>query len=329
LIGVFDSGVGGLSILKALRRELPAHDFTYFADTGYAPYGGQGDAYIIDRSRAVARTLVNEHRAQALVIACNTATAAAVHVLRRDYPQLPIVGVEPALKPAAALTRTGRVGVMATRFTVGSAKFLALLDTLKGQAEFVLQPCDGLVDAIEAHDGARIAQQCAQYTLAMGSFGTAPGSIDTLVLGCTHYIFAREVLVPLVGPGVTILETGEPVARQTRRILESAGLLRSEGAGQVKFLTTGSAGALQEAAQRWLAPGWTGVMPQPSAPELEDLKPGDEDVPPAPGWTGVMPQPSAPELANLKPGDEDVIGVQSTLRCWTMPSRGWECIKRN
>jgi glutamate racemase len=252
LIGVFYSGVGGLSVLKALRRELPAHDFTNFADTGYAPYGGHDDAYIIDRSRVVARTLIEEHGAQAIVIACNTATAAAVHVLRADYPQVPIVGVEPALKPAAALTRTGRVGVMATRFTVGSRKLRALHEALKGQAEFVLQPCDGLVDAIEAHDSDRISQLCEQYTRAMGSFGTEPGRIDTLVLGCTHYILAGQALLPLVGLGVTIIETGEPVARQTRRLLELSGLLRSHDTGRVTFLTTGSAGALQEAAQRWL-----------------------------------------------------------------------------
>jgi glutamate racemase len=252
LIGVFDSGVGGLSILRALRAELPAHDFTYFADTGHAPYGGRDDAYIIDRSRAVALTLVEEHGAEALVIACNTATAAAVHLLRQDYPQVPIIGVEPALKPAAGLTRTGRVGVMATRFTVGSAKLRALQDALKGQADFVLQPCDGLVEAIEAHDDHRIAQLCRQHTRAMGSFGHAPGEIDTLVLGCTHYLFAREALVSLVGPEVTILETGEPVARQTRRILELATLLRCEGSGRVQLVTTGSSAALQRAAQRWL-----------------------------------------------------------------------------
>jgi glutamate racemase len=250
LIGVFDSGVGGLSVLKALRRELPAHDFTYFADTGYAPYGGHDDAYIIDRSRAVARTLIEKHNALALVIACNTATAAAVHVLRKDYPQLPIVGVEPALKPAAAITRTGRVGVMATRFTVGSAKLRALHESLKGQAEFVLQPCDGLVEAIEAHDDDRISQLCEQYTREMGAFGTAPGRIDTLVLGCTHYIFAREAIVSLVGPGVTIIETGEPVARQTRRMLEASSLLRTEGRGRLHLLTTGSLHALQGEAQR-------------------------------------------------------------------------------
>lgn len=252
MIGVFDSGIGGLSVLQALRRELPAHDFTYFADTGYAPYGGHDDAYIIDRCRAVARTLIEENGALALVVACNTATAAAAHMLRADYPQVPIVGVEPALKPAAALTRTGRVGVMATRFTVGSAKLRALHEALKDQAEFVLQPCDGLVEAIEAHDDARIAQLCEQYTRAMGSFGCAPGCIDTLVLGCTHYIFARGALEPLLGPGVTIIETAEPVARQTMRMLESAGLLRTGGAANVRYLTSGSVGALQDAARRWL-----------------------------------------------------------------------------
>lgn len=252
MIGVFDSGVGGLSVLKALRLDLPAHDFTYFADTGYAPYGEHDDAYIVDRSRGAARTLVEGHSAQALVIACNTATAAAVQVLRAEYPCLPVVGVEPALKPAAALTRTGHVGVMATRFTVGSARLRALRESLRGQAEFVLQPCDGLAEAIESQDDDRIFKLCDQYTRAMGSFGTAAGSIDTLVLGCTHYIFAREVLATLIGPGVTILETGEPVARQTRRILESAGLLRSDGMGQVRFLGTGSSEALKDAAQRWL-----------------------------------------------------------------------------
>lgn len=252
-IGVFDSGVGGLSVLRALRAQLPAHDFTYFADTGYAPYGGHDDAYIIERSRVVTRQLIDEHGAQALVVACNTATAAAIHVLREEYPDLPIVGVEPALKPAASLTRTRRVGVMATRFTVGSAKLRALHDSLRAQAEFVLQPCDGLVEAIEAHDASGIAQLCAQYTGAMGRFGTAPGEIDTLVLGCTHYVFAQDALGKLVGPEVAIIETGEPVARQTRRLLEARGLSVASGSGRLELLTTGSAQALRAAADGWLA----------------------------------------------------------------------------
>ena len=255
MIGVFDSGIGGLSVLRALRTELPAHDFTYFADTKYAPYGGRDDAFIVDRSRAVTRQLIEEHGAQLIVVACNTATAAAVHILRQDYPQLPIVGVEPALKPAAAMTRTGRVGVMATRFTIASAKLRALRESLQGETDFALQACDGLVDAIEADDEARVLSLCDQYTRAMGSFGNAPGDIDTLVLGCTHYVFAKDALAKLIGPDVTMLETGEPVARQTRRLLESEGLLRTEGAGWLQLLTTGSAQALQSASRPWFGNG--------------------------------------------------------------------------
>ncbi len=252
-IGVFDSGVGGLSILAALRRELPAHDFVYFADTGFAPYGGHDDSYIIERSRLVSRQLVDDHGALALVVACNTATAAAVHLLREEHALLPLVGVEPALKTATALTQTGRVGVMATRFTVGSAKLRALHESLAAAGtEFMLQPCDGLVDAIESHDQPRVEQLCRQYTQAMGRFGTGPGEIDTLVLGCTHYVFAHDVLAGMLGPGVAIIETGEPVARQTRRLLETAGLLRTEGTGNVKLLTSGSQAALEAAASRWL-----------------------------------------------------------------------------
>jgi glutamate racemase len=252
LIGVFDSGIGGLSVLKALRRELPAQAFTYFADTGYAPYGGHSDDYIIDRSRAVARTLVEAHGAQALVVACNTATAAAIHLLREQLPGLPIVGVEPALKPALALTRTGRIGVMATRGTLASAKFKALHQSLDFQADFVLQPCDGLADAIEGYDQARIQELCRRYTREMGSFGAEEGEIDTLVLGCTHYPFARDTLQALLGPDVRMVDTGEPVARQARRLLEAAGLLAAGGKGAVETVSTGDLAALEAAVARWL-----------------------------------------------------------------------------
>src|SRR6185369_13653234 len=125
-IGVFDSGVGGLSILRALRAELPQEDFVYFSDAAHAPYGERGDLYVVERSRAIAQQLLDEHRIKALVVACNTATAAAVHLLRAEHDRIPTVGVEPALKPAAALTRTGRVAVFATRGTLGSEKFRKL-----------------------------------------------------------------------------------------------------------------------------------------------------------------------------------------------------------
>jgi glutamate racemase len=251
-IGVFDSGVGGLSILRALRAELPAEDFVYLADSGFAPYGERDDSFVVERVSAVAQRLLDEHAIKALVIACNTATAAAVHLLREQLPGLPIVGVEPALKPALALTRTGRIGVMATRGTLASAKFAALHDSLKIQAQFLLQPCDGLADAIETDDTARIAQLCAHYTQALGRFGSASGAIDTLVLGCTHYPFAREQLQALVGDEVELVETGAPVARQTRRLLETPGLPGPAGPGSVTLQSTGDLAALQRAAARWI-----------------------------------------------------------------------------
>lgn len=251
-VGVFDSGVGGLSILKALRAQLPAESFVYLADAGFAPYGERGDAFVIERTRAVVRKLRDEHAIKALVIACNTATAAAVHLVRTEHPDLLLVGVEPALKPAVALSRTGRIGVMATRGTVASAKLRALHDSLKGQAEFILQPCDGLADAIQNDDVAQVRALCERYTRAMAPFGAQAGQIDTLVLGCTHYAFAWDTLQALA-PEVRLIETGEPVARQTRRLLQDAGQLRPAGMpGRLTLLSTGSQEALEAAAQRWL-----------------------------------------------------------------------------
>ena len=251
-VGVFDSGVGGLSILRALRKELPAEAFVYLADAGFAPYGERDDFFVVERARAVAQQLIDGHAIKALVIACNTATAAAIHLLREELPGLPIVGVEPALKPALALTRTGRIGVMATRGTLASAKFRALHESLDRQAEFVLQACDGLADTIETGDAAKIAGLCAQYTKALGRFGSDEGQIDTLVLGCTHYPFAQTQLQSQVGTAVTLVETGDPVARQTRRLLEAAGLLAHAGTGGLELLSTGDLAALQQAAARWL-----------------------------------------------------------------------------
>lgn len=257
-IGVFDSGVGGLSILRALRAELPAEDFIYLADAGFAPYGERPEAFVVERARAVAQRLRDEHAIKALVIACNTATAAAVQLLRGELPGLPIVGVEPALKPALALTRTGRIGVLATRGTLASAKFASLLQSLPDhQAQFLLQPCDGLADAIENHDEARIDALCHRYTGELGSFGSGAGEIDTLVLGCTHYPFAQDTLRALLGPSVQIVETGLPVARQTRRVLDAAGLLRpgTAAGSTVRYLSTGDEALLRRSAARWLGIG--------------------------------------------------------------------------
>ncbi len=256
-IGVFDSGIGGLSVLQALQAELPLEDFVYLDDSLHAPYGERGDAHVIGRARAITLHLREAHGIKALVIACNTATMAAVALLRAEHPDLPIVGVEPGLKPAASASRTKRVGVIGTRGTITSAKFHALRQSLQGQAEFVVQPCDGLADAIgrsvASGDESKTIAACAAYISAMGRFGNESGEMDTLVLGCTHYVFAQPHLARLVGPGVGILSTGEPVARRTRQLLQSAQALATDESGQVRLVTTGEPAVLQAAARRWLA----------------------------------------------------------------------------
>jgi len=257
-IGVFDSGVGGLSVLRALRVELPLERFIYLSDAGHAPYGERDDSHVIARSHVVAHHLIARHRIKALVVACNTATAAAIRLLRQDYPDFPIVGIEPALKPAAAHSQTKHIGVMATRGTLNSEKFRILLESLHGQATFVLQPCDGLADAIERADAIKSVAACADYTRAMGHFGVKEGAMDVLVLGCTHYPFVSDTLRALVGPHVSFLEGGAPVARQTRRLLQERGWLSvaadsAAAPGTHLYLgTTGEPQVLHDAVQRWL-----------------------------------------------------------------------------
>ena len=276
-IGVFDSGVGGLSVLRALLAALPHERFVYLADSANAPYGERGDAFVAARTHAITRYLREQHDIKALVVACNTATAAAIHEVRSSHPDLLLVGLEPAIKSALAVTKTGHVGVIGTRGTLTSAKFGKLMASLADQAHFVVQPCDGLAHAIErsvalpvapaAHpvESTETGALCKRYVNAMGTFGTAPGEMDTLVLGCTHYIFVVHELRTLVGPDVQFIETGEPVARQTKRLLDAAGLLQTGGAADgnlseagtdatpsALLLTTGPVAMMEAAAQRWL-----------------------------------------------------------------------------
>lgn len=274
-IGVFDSGIGGLSVLQALNQELPRERFVYLADNAHAPYGEKSEAFIRQRTHAIANYLLDKHHIKALVVACNTATAAAIHELRARHPALPLVGLEPALKPALALSRTRRIGVMATRGTVASDKFARLLASVQNEAIFEVQACNGLALAIEQSTlpdqakaaQAQIAQLLQTYTQAMGRFGSAPGEIDTLVLGCTHYVFVENDLRQLLGPHVQLVSTGEPVARQTHRLLAAAGLLSTEIPNEnlqpMRLLTTGDLQGLQAAAQRWLGlpPEVCGAVP--------------------------------------------------------------------
>lgn len=242
-VGVFDSGIGGLSVLGALRARLPGEQFVYYADSAHAPYGERGDAFVIDRTLQVADLLVREHGVKALVVACNTATAAAIHLLRETWPVMPIVGVEPALKPALALTRTGRVAVLATRGTLASAKFARLRERHAGAAVDVQAiACDGLAEAIEQEDRARIHALCARYLAEAGSLGDCPGETDVIVLGCTHYPFALPVFRALTNKCVHFVETGDSVAKHTANLLDSAELgARPQVGGRVQLIGSLSA----------------------------------------------------------------------------------------
>ena len=267
-IGVFDSGIGGLSVLQALRHELPHERFVYLADSGNAPYGdARGDAFVQQRTRAISRHLREQYQIKVLVIACNTATAAAVDMLRAEMPDLPLIGVEPAIKPASLSSQTGHVGVIGTRGTVSSARFARLVAEHGERVHFHAQACDGLAKAIEESTerpvpedpmATEVAELCARYVAALGDFGQKTGEMDTLVLGCTHYLFAREQLRTLLGPDIQFIDTGAPVARQTRRVLGRLGALADESEtpptpdSQMQLMTTGSLQALQAAAWRWL-----------------------------------------------------------------------------
>jgi glutamate racemase len=245
LVGVFDSGVGGLSVLKALHAHLPAHDLLYVADSAHAPYGERSDGYIDQRTHRIASHLLAEG-AGMLVIACNTATAVSVAGLRERWPGLPIVAVEPGIKPAIAASRSKRIGVMATPTTLRSEKFKRLVAQHGQGAEIVLQPCPGLAGQIEKgnpQDPALLAL-IDQFTQPLKAAG-----VDTVVLGCTHYPFVIEPIQDALGPGVVLVDTAQAVARQAARLLPDVDSARSR---RVMLQTTGDAGRLSAIASRWL-----------------------------------------------------------------------------
>jgi glutamate racemase len=251
-VGIFDSGVGGLSVLRHVRAQLPHEHLVYVADTGFAPYGDKPEEVVAERSLAIARFLVAQG-AKALVVACNTATVAAVKLLRARMPDMPIVGVEPGLKPAAAASRNGKVGVLATERTLAGAKFLQLRDQVAEAtgAQFLLQPCQGLADQIE------FGELDSQETAAMLKRYIAPllaQGADTLVLGCTHYPLVQasieRVIAEAGADNVALVDTGEAVARQLGRLLEAGGLLRpsdAQGPARIEAYTSASATALSAA----------------------------------------------------------------------------------
>jgi glutamate racemase len=230
-IGVFDSGVGGISVRKHIHTLLPHEDLIYVADSKFAPYGNKTPEFILERALWIADFLIAKG-AKSLVVACNTATAAAVDLLRQTY-HLPIIGMEPAVKPAAAASKTGVIGVLATSGTLKSAQFAALLEHYGQQVEVVTQACHGLVECVERGELDSTATQdlLASYVQPLIAAGA-----DTIVLGCTHYPFVRPLIENLVGDDVVLIDTGAAVAKELKRRLEDARLLNAETQiGQVGF----------------------------------------------------------------------------------------------
>src|SRR5471030_1492915 len=233
-IAVIDSGVGGLSVLKEIQALLPNESLFYVADCGHIPYGEKSPEYIRQRC-AVISDYCREQGAKALVIACNTATVAAAADLRQRYPDWPLVAMEPAVKPAAAATRSGVVGVLATTGTLQSAKFAALLDRFAADVRVITQPCPGLVELIESGDlhSAALRQLLQGYVEPLLAAGA-----DTLILGCTHYPFLKPLLKQMIPEHISLIDTGAAVARQLQRLLAEGQLLAEGPARAAQFWTS-------------------------------------------------------------------------------------------
>ncbi len=244
-IGMFDSGLGGLSVAREIRKLLPAEDILYLADTAYCPYGGRPAEQIRARSLLVTRRLL-AGGAKAAVVACNSASAAALESLRETI-DTPVVGLEPALKPAARLSPTGRIGVMATEATLSAARFDRLVENYGNGVSIVAKACPGLVDHVERGetDGPAVEKTLNDLLAPLKD-----AQVDTVVLGCTHYPFLRAAISRLMGPGVKVIDSGAAVARQVERVLTASGTLSAGGRGGFKLLTTGDAATVSEIASR-------------------------------------------------------------------------------
>ena len=258
-IGIFDSGVGGLSVLRAMRLALPGHRLHYVADSGHAPYGDRDVVHVIERSIRVSDHLVN-HGAGMIVVACNTATAWAIDALRARHPALPLVGIEPGVKPAAAASRNRRIGVMATPATLSSERFDRLVRQHAQGCEVLRVPCAGLAAAIERGTAAEaeLDRLLDQYCVPLHA-----ACVDTVVLGCTHYPFVADRIAQRLDSDVLLLDTAQAVARQAHALSlrhlaaephnESTGgwvRLQSTGEGQTLEHLARSGLGLDQAAER-------------------------------------------------------------------------------
>ena len=248
-IGIFDSGVGGISVLRALRQQIPDESVLYFGDQGHIPYGPRAMEQIREFSEAITRFLL-EQGAKIIVVACNTASAAALQYLREIFPEVPFVGMEPAVKPAAEHTHTGKVGVLATPATFQGALYASVVERFANGVELFQDTCPGLVQQIEqgnleGPEARRILEAALQPMLEK--------DIDTVVLGCTHYPFVIPLIQEIVGENVRVIDPAPAVARQTGRLLEARAMRNGSGAkSEVKLYTSGDPETLRSLLPRLL-----------------------------------------------------------------------------
>jgi glutamate racemase len=253
-IGMLDSGLGGLSILREVRRLLPHEDVLYFADQAHVPYGVRDIAEIRDFVRAITRFFLQRH-AKAVVIACNAASAAALHHVREVFPRVPFVGMEPAVKPAAASTRAGAIGVLTTAATYQGELFASVVDQFAKDVRVVTQVCPEFVTLVEAGelDGPRVREVARTYLEPVLASG-----VDQLVLGCTHFPFLTKVLQEIAGPEIAVVDPSAAIARQTTRVISDYSH-PGDYQGASTFFTSGDPEQLQRVASH--------LLEEPIAPE--------------------------------------------------------------
>jgi glutamate racemase len=235
-IGIFDSGVGGLSVLRAIRAQMPEESVIYFGDQGHIPYGPRPMEQIRDFSEAITKFLL-ERDAKIIVVACNTASAAALKYLRDNFPEVSFVGMEPAVKPAAERTQTGKVGVLATPATFQGALYASVVERFANGVELLQNTCPGLVQEIERGN---LSGKEPRQILNDALSPMLKKNIDTVVLGCTHYPFVIPLIQQIVGENVRVIDPAPSVAKQVRRVLDAKALSSpSKARGQVRFYTSG------------------------------------------------------------------------------------------
>ena len=243
-IGVFDSGVGGLSVLRALREQMPHESMIYFGDQAHVPYGPRSMEEIQKFSAGITRFLL-EQNSKLIIVACNTASAAALKYLRGQFPAVPFVGMEPAVKPAAEITKTGRVGVLATPATFQGALYASVVERFGAGVEFFQHTCPGLVSQIEKGD---LESSATRAILEDALLPMLEKNIDTVVLGCTHYPFVIPLIRRIVGGAerVRVIDPAPSVARQVKRLLEAGeNLNQTQERLGVRFYTSGTSASMR------------------------------------------------------------------------------------